>query len=196
LDDKEREELEELRAIVHGVDRIIKKLTKKYLKDAPRGRLPLESFFDLLLLKVKKISREKAFETLVSEEVQTRIFNMVKGYTGEHIRSMVYLPVIVRRVRKKERHIKRMYRAICLRGNVPKGTAAETPEEAYTFLRPEIERHFSTTIVDVGQCKMDLMEEYDAAKYMKEDVVSGFRAIIKLFDNSESDDEEEETDAG
>lgn len=196
MDDKEREELEDLRTIVAGIDRIFKKLAKRYLKDAPRGRLHIESFMDLILLKVRKMATEKAFENFMSADIQNRIVNLMKGYTGNHIRNMVYLPVIVRPIRKKERSIRMKYRAICLRGNVPKGHGAPTPEEAYGFLRDEIERHFSATIVDISQCKMDLMEEYEGAKYLKEDVVAGLRVIVKLIDESEADDDEEEgTDA-
>lgn len=192
MDDKEREELEDLRTIVAGVDRIFKKLAKKYLKDAPRGRVHLEGFMDLILMKVRKMATDKAFENFMSTDIQNRIVNLVRGYTGNQIRSMVYLPVIVRRIRKKERSIRMKYRAICLRGSVPKGHGAPTPEEAYGFLRDEIERHYSTTIADISQCKMDLMEEYEGAKYFKEDVVAGFRVIVKLIDESEPDDDEEE----
>lgn len=185
MDDKEREELEELRQIVAGVDKVVKKYAKKYLKDAPRGRLHIESFFELLMLKARKIGRDKAFEDLVSDAVQDKITYLATSYIGKHVRDMVFLPILIRRAGLDSKK----YRGYCLRGGVPKTPASLTIEIAYETIRTEALNHFSKTIADISNCKMDLMEEYDAAQYYKDDVVAGIRMIAKVSETEHKGDE-------
>ena len=185
MDDKEREELEELRQIVAGVDKTVKKFAKKYLKDAPRGAIPIESFFELLMLKARKIGREKAFEDLVEKAVQDKITYLSTSYIGKHIRDMVYLPILIRRAGLDSQK----YRGYCLRGGVTKTPASLTIEIAYETIRAQTLNHFSKTIADIATCKADLMEEYDAAKFYKEDVVAGFRVFAKVSETEHKGDE-------
>lgn len=192
MDDKEREELEDLRKIVAAVDKAVKRMAKKYLKDAPRGRVHIDGFFELITLKARKIGRDKALEDMLSAEVQRRLDFHVMSYMGTYLRHMVYLPVLVRPIRNKKSNIYEKYRGYSLRGNVIKSLPAKTPEEAYENIRKDMLDHFTKTVADVTTCKQDLMEEYDMAKYVKEDVVAGFRVIVKVSDMPQQED----TDAG
>jgi hypothetical protein len=194
LDDKEREELEELRTIVAGFDKVIRVLAKKYLRDAPRGRLPLESFFELLLAKARRNGRNYAAQEAIRGSVRQVMDQMRREsvvFNRQSIKDIVFIPVLVRRAHRKEISLKK-YRALCLRGSTNRGNAAETPEEAYAMFRGILEDYLAKNPDTVPAFKKDLMEEYDMAKFLKDDIVSGFRVIVKFSEV----EPEEETDAG
>ena len=177
-------EILDLRTTVAIMNRAIKKLSATYLKDAPRGSLPLESYFELILAKTKKIGREIAMSEISTATAKQHLERM----TQNSIKDAVYIPVLIRRAHRKEKSLKR-YRAIALRGPASKSNPAETPEGAYQELRGLLEDILTRGIDSLIGLKKDLMVEYDAAKFLKEDIVSGFRVIVKVSEVSNQEEE-------
>lgn len=185
LDEKEREELEELRAIVAGVTKEVQKAATIYMADAPLGRIRLKDFLEVLVAQGRRFGKQEALETFLTREVRRLIEERCHEYLQNNVLEMIFLPVLIRRRGEG-------WKAYSLRGGVRKASKQThplpTPEEAYEALRKEMVDHFAKTKSSLGLYQRNLMEEYDAARFLKEDVIADLRVFVKVLDTPGPED--------
>jgi hypothetical protein len=192
-DESEAEELKRLRAVVGGMERAVRKLADGYVKNDFYGRIELGDFFDLVIQRATEMGRNAAVEALLRREVQARMEKIAKGYAEADVRKTVFIPVLITPINKRDAGLAgpKKYRAFSVRGNLPRAFPAPTPEAAYEHLRPGLLDHFSAAVHDIMTVKTDLMEKWDEATYLREDVVAGIRVIVKVLGAAHA-----ETEAG